>query len=87
MRESTNTDSKVFFILTDHLGSTSIVADAAGNKVAETRYKPWGEVRYTSGTLPTDYTYTGQRSDSYINLLDYGARWYDPYHLFIKMIS
>jgi RHS repeat-associated protein len=37
-----------------------------------------GVVRYTSGTTPTSYTYTGQYSDSYINLLDYGSRRYDP---------
>jgi len=28
--------------------------------------------------LPTNYTYTGQYSDSYINLLWYGSRHYDP---------
>ena len=75
------------YILGDHLGSTSITVDAdTGNKV-ETRYKPWGEVRYTTEdltepieeiTLPTRYTFTGQYSDSYINLLDYGFRRYDP---------
>jgi hypothetical protein len=63
MRERTSTYSEVRYLLTDHLGSTSIVADTNGVKVAETRYKPWGEVRYTSGTSPTDYTYTGQRRD------------------------
>jgi len=43
------------------------------------RYKAWGESRYTSGTLPTRYTYTGQYS--YANdfgLVFYNARWYDP---------
>jgi RHS repeat-associated protein len=46
---------------------------------AEMRYKPWGEVRYTSGTMPTDYTYTGQRSEmDSLGLMFYNARWYDP---------
>jgi len=36
------------WLLGDHLGSTSITADASGNKVAELRYKAWGESRYTS---------------------------------------
>ncbi len=44
----------------DHLGSTSITTGANGIKTAEQRYKPWGESRYTYGTLPTKYTYTGQ---------------------------
>jgi RHS repeat-associated protein len=43
------------------------------------RYKPWGGVRYTSGTTPTDYTYTGQRSEmDGFGLMYYNARWYDP---------
>ena len=68
----------LFFLLGDHLGSTSLVTFGNGNVVSETRYKAWGEVRYASGTTPTDYTYTGQYSDSYINLLWYGSRHYDP---------
>ena len=41
-------------------------------------YKPFGEVRYTSGTLPTKYTFTGQYSNvSDFGLMYYGARWYD----------
>lgn len=72
------------YLIGDHLGSTSIVTDSSGAKVSEMRYKAWGELRYTwvapgalGGKLP-DYTYTGQRSDSYINLLWYGSRHYDP---------
>ncbi len=66
------------YLLGDHLGSTSVTTNSAGNLVAEMLYKPFGEVRYTSGTTPTQYTYTGQYSDSYINLYWYGSRWYDP---------
>ena len=29
--------------------------------VAETRYKPYGEIRWSSGAMPTDFGYTGQR--------------------------
>jgi RHS repeat-associated protein len=35
-------------------------------------------VRASSGALPTDYAFTGQRFDGGTTLLDYGARWYDP---------
>ena len=72
-------DGALNFLLGDHLGSTSLVVDATGNVVSEMKYKAWGEVRYASGTTPTDYTYTGQYS--YANdfgLLFYNARWYDP---------
>jgi YD repeat-containing protein len=73
----------VEYLLGDHLGSTSITTDANRAKVSELRYKPWGEVRYswTAGLSTTpayklaDYTFTGQYSDSYINLL-----WYDTRH-------
>jgi RHS repeat-associated protein len=46
--------------------------------VAELRYKPWGEARYTYNTTPTSYQFTGQRNDSYIGLYFYNARYYDP---------
>ncbi len=67
----------LYYTLSDNLGSTSITIDPSGNKT-ETRYNPWGEVRYQSGTLPTDRTYTGQRSytDDF-GLMYYNARWYD----------
>ena len=36
-------------------------------------------MRYTWGSLPTTYNFTGQRLDGDTGLLDYGARYYDPY--------
>jgi len=73
-------DGELFFIIGDHLGSTSIVTDANGTKVSEIRYKAWGEVRYESGASPTEYTYTGQYSyTADFGLMFYNARWYDPY--------
>jgi len=41
--------------------------------------KAWGETRYTWGTTPTTYRYTGQREQAELGLYYYGARWYDPY--------
>jgi len=68
----------VEYMLGDHLGSTSLTADATGNIVAELRYKAWGEVRYSSGNTPTKYQYTGQYSYvSDFGLHFYNARWYD----------
>jgi RHS repeat-associated protein len=75
MRES----GTLYWLLTDHLGSTAITANgASGAKVAEVRYKAWGEDRYTSGTTPTTYRYTGQRWEAGLGLYFYRARWYDP---------
>jgi RHS repeat-associated protein len=46
--------------------------------VAELRYCAWGETRYTYGTTPTTYRFTGQREDATIGLYFYNARYYDP---------
>ncbi len=47
--------------------------------VAETRYLPYGEERWTAGgTQPTDFTFTGQRVERGFGLMDYQARYYDP---------
>ncbi len=62
----------------DHLGSQSVTADASGSKTAEIRFKAWGEDRYTSGSTPTSYRYTGQRIETSLSIYYYGARWYDP---------
>lgn len=70
--------SELSYALSDHLGSTSLTTDASGAKVAEMRYKPWGEVRFANGDPHTDKTYTGQRSyASDFGLMYYNARWYD----------
>ena len=66
-----------YYILTDHLGSTTVTTDSSGDLVSELKYKPWGEVR--SGTAPTDYTFTGQYSNvNDFGLMFYNARWYGP---------
>jgi RHS repeat-associated protein len=79
MREGSNAP---LWLLGDHLGSTSRVANYDGSAYTNgwQLYKPWGEKRYPSGAsgLPTTFRYTGQRQDSYINLYWYGSRWYDP---------
>lgn len=54
----------------DHLGSTSLTTDAAGNVVARRRYAPYGKERWAKGTLPTDYRYTGQRFEAGLGLYD-----------------
>jgi RHS repeat-associated protein len=75
----------LYWLLTDHLGSTSKAANSDGSFNSEQMYKPFGEKRYPTGspTLPTTYRYTGQRSETGLGpsggegLMFYGARWYD----------
>jgi len=67
----------VYYLHGDHLGSTSLATTAAGALHSRQGYYPYGETRYTAGELPTDFGFTGQRDDSYIKLIQMGARWYD----------
>jgi len=75
MRQGSST---LFYLSGDHLGSTSLTTNSSGGKVAELRYHPWGGTRFSSGTTPTSYQFTGQRNDSSIGLYFYNARYYDP---------
>jgi RHS repeat-associated protein len=69
----------LYYLFGDHLGSTSVSYRASDGQTTRQLYKPWGEPRYASGSLPTDYTYTGQYSHvSDFGLLFFVARWYDP---------
>ena len=78
-RVAMRTNGTLYYLLSDHLGSTSITTDTNGTLVSEQRYKAWGEVRYTSGTQQTQYQYTGQYSNmGDFGLMFYNARWYDP---------
>jgi len=77
-RIAMRTNGTLNYLLGDHLGSTSLVTDSAGNSSFETRYKAWGEVRHASGNTPTKYQYTGEFSyESEFGLYFYNARWYD----------
>ncbi len=65
----------------DHLDSQTLTLTSAGARLAtntELRYMPYGAPRYTAGTTPTSFNFTGQRKDSGSGLLFYNARWYDP---------
>ncbi len=68
----------LYYLLTDHLGSTAVTVNSSGSKTAELRYKPYGQTRYSSGATPTSRRFTGQLEESTIGLYDYGARFYDP---------
>ncbi|MEK7328426.1 MAG: RHS repeat-associated core domain-containing protein, partial [Chloroflexota bacterium] len=71
-------NSTVYYLLGDHLGSTALTVNSVGAKYGELRYKAFGETRYTFGTTPTTFAFTGQRQESGLGLYFYNARWYDP---------
>ncbi len=66
------------YLGSDVLGSTAVALNAAGQLTAAQLYGPYGNVRYSSGTMPTDIGFTGQRGDSATGLDYYNARYYDP---------
>ena len=71
----------LYFRHTDQLGSTSMISDAIGTKVANSDvvYAPFGEVRSGQQSTLTDFGYTGQRHDDTTGgLMYYGARYYLP---------
>ena len=71
--------STFYYVLKDHLDSANVVTDSSGTIVGEDRFYPFGETRFTTGTMFTDKLFTGQRSyTSDFGLYYYGSRWYDP---------
>lgn len=70
----------VSYFVGDNLDSTSVTTNASGAEVGRQKYYPFGSPRVQTGTLKTDYRFTGQRSEeaNFGSLYDYGARFYSP---------
>lgn len=64
------------YIFADHLGGTSVISSTVSGTVSAISFFPYGSTR--SGSVPSDYKFTGQREDSATGLYDYNARLYDP---------
>jgi len=87
MREITTTGlaGTLYYLHQDHLGSTSVATcgsgscGAPGAVVSKQLFYPYGEVRWSTGTMPTTIGYTGQRADASTGLYFYNARYYSPY--------
>ena len=77
-RVAVRVNGTLSYLYSDHLGSASLTTDADGNVTAEMRYYPYGETRWSTGTMATDRRYTGQREEAGLELYDYVARRYDP---------
>ncbi len=70
---------ETYYLLGDHLGGTNVTANGTnGSLLGRVLYKPWGETRFSTGTTPTTWRFTGQREDATIGLYFYNARYLDP---------
>ena len=68
----------VTYLHTDHLGTVSIATNQSQVVLARTLNLPYGGVRWTSGTMPTDWGYTGQKEPIGTGLVYLHARFYAP---------
>jgi len=67
----------VKFYHKDNLGSTRVVTNAAGMKIAEYKFAPYGEKEVAVGD-GTEYGFTDKAEDVSTGLKYYGRRYYDP---------
>ncbi len=54
-------DGTRYYILKDLLGSASVTTNQSATTVGEDRFYPFGETRFTTGSMQTDKLFTGQR--------------------------
>ena len=70
--------STLSYLHHDHLGSLVAVSNASGQEVGSVRYWPFGGLRTSTGSLPTDRLFTGQIRDLGDDRLSFfKARYYD----------
>ena len=63
------------FYTADHLGSTAVLTDTAGEVVGESTYDAWG-LEVVSTDEP--HGFNGKELDAQAGLVYFGARYYDP---------
>ena len=73
-----NVNGSFFYFGYDALGSQIVVLNTSGSVIGAQLYGPYGNPRYSTGTLPTSIGFTGQHTDSVTGLDYYNARYYDP---------
>ncbi len=72
-----NSITKKYFYHTDHLGSTVLVTDEAGQQVYSSEYTPFGKQVSKEGELDRVAKFTGKDLDEDTGLYYFNARWYD----------
>jgi len=70
-------DGTASYYLPDHLGSSNLMTNDAGQVIQHTEYAPFGGIVEQTGQDVTDYQFTGKELDA-SGLYYYGARYYDP---------
>jgi RHS repeat-associated protein len=69
----------LFYLHSDHLGSTSAMSNSSGQLVGEVaRYTPYGDYRSGGPNAITDRGFTGQKENMELGLYYYNARYYVP---------
>ena len=70
----------IWFIHTDHLGSSTLVTDGNGDISQQIEYLPYGEVflEGQAGNYATPYKFNGKELDEETGLYYYGARYMNP---------
>ena len=64
------------YYFADHLGSSRVVTDAAGNILDDADFYPFGGERTYSSTSGNTYKFTGKERDTESGLDNFGARYY-----------
>jgi RHS repeat-associated protein len=74
------TGNTLYYLHSDHLGSTSLTTDINGAVLARQYYYPYGGVRPgPNNALPTDRTFTGHYTETGLgSLMYFRARYFSP---------
>lgn len=74
-----NGTSTPYYLLGDHLGSSSILTDSSGQVTELSDYEPYGKIGYenTISDPLNEYKFTGKEYDEENELQYFGARYYD----------
>ncbi len=73
-----NSDGKLRFYHTDHLGSSNVITDGSGVLIELNEHLPYGVINRHEGSTDVAHKFTGQRLDQESGLAFYQARYYDP---------
>ncbi|MGA1999212.1 MAG: RHS repeat-associated core domain-containing protein [Terriglobales bacterium] len=69
-------NSSVHYYISDHLGSATVIGSASGAVEREEMYYPYGGERWTNGSDPNHYKFTGKERDAESGLDNFGARYF-----------
>lgn len=74
---ATTDNEDLYFPISDHLNSHTIVTDQSGEVVESNDYGDFGNIIHSNSTIDNDYKYTGKELDTGTGLQYFGQRYYD----------